>query len=113
MPARATQPDRVFRALGDPTRLAILARLRRGEAAAGDIAGGFRVSRPAISRHMRVLRKAHLVIERREGRNRVYALNPEPLRTVDQWLASYRQFWQARLGELKQFVETDTSHTNP
>ena len=62
---------------------------------------------------MRVLRKAHLVTERREGRNRVYALNPEPLRTVDQWLASYRQFWQARLGELKHFVETDTSHTNP
>ena len=73
------QPDVVFRALGDRTRLAIVARLRAGEAAAGDIAAGFRVSRPAVSRHIRVLRAAKLVSERRDGRNRVYTLNPAPL----------------------------------
>ena len=105
MPA-ARQPDRVFRALGDPTRLAILARLRRGDAAAGDIAAGFTVSRPAISRHIRVLRQARLVRERRDGRNRVYTLNADPLRSVDEWLSDYKRFWGARLGELKRYVES-------
>jgi DNA-binding transcriptional ArsR family regulator len=99
------QPDVIFRALGDRTRLAIVARLRRGEAAAGDIAAGFRVSRPAISRHIRVLRAAKLVTERRDGRNRVYALNPEPLARVDEWLSTYRQYWRTQLHALKRHVE--------
>src|SRR6478672_10027491 len=99
------RPDAVFRALGDPTRLAIVARLRAGEAAAGDIAAGFRVSRPAVSRHIRVLRRAKLVTERRNGRNRVYALNPDPLEVVDEWLATYRHFWRSNLLALKQHAE--------
>ena len=102
----AARPEVVFRALGDRTRLAIVARLRSGEAAAGDIASGFRVSRPAVSRHIRVLRKARLVIERREGRNRVYSLNPEPLAQVDAWLAAYRQFWRGQLQALKRYAES-------
>lgn len=100
-----TQPDAIFRALGDRTRLAIIARLRAGEAAAGDIAAGFRVSRPAVSRHIRVLRAAKLVSERRDGRNRVYALNPAPLALVDEWLSVYRQFWRANLQSLKRHAE--------
>jgi DNA-binding transcriptional ArsR family regulator len=100
------QPDVVFRALGDRTRLAIIARLRAGEAAAGDIAAGFRVSRPAVSRHIRVLRAAKLVSERRDGRNRVYALNPEPLAQVDEWLATYRRFWRTGLQALKRHAES-------
>jgi DNA-binding transcriptional ArsR family regulator len=100
------QPDVIFRALGDRTRLAIVARLRAGEAAAGDIAAGFRVSRPAVSRHIRVLRAAKLVTERREGRNRVYALNPEPLAAVDEWLSTYRRFWRAQLQSLKRYAES-------
>ena len=106
MPSAQRQPDVVFRALGDRTRLAIIARLRDGEAAAGDIAAGFRVSRPAVSRHIRVLRAANLVSERREGRNRVYTLNPEPLAQVDAWLAAYRQFWRTGLRALKRHAES-------
>ena len=106
MPARTPQPDHLFRALADPTRRAILARLRAGEVAAGDIAADFRVSRPAVSRHIRVLRRAQLVTEHRDGRNRFYALNPEPLRSLDEWLDGYRQFWRSRLRELKRHVES-------
>ncbi|MES2304261.1 MAG: metalloregulator ArsR/SmtB family transcription factor [Gemmatimonadota bacterium] len=97
----------IFRALSDPTRLAIIARLRSGEVAAGDIAAPFQVSRPAISRHIRVLRRARLVRERRDGRNRFYSLAPAPLQLVDRWIATYRIYWQSRLHELKTFVESD------
>jgi DNA-binding transcriptional ArsR family regulator len=101
----------VFRALSDPTRLAILARLRSGETAAGDIADRFRISRPAISRHIRVLRRAKLVRERRDGRNRFYSLDTQPLELADRWIADYRVFWQSRLGELASFVEKGLNDT--
>jgi DNA-binding transcriptional ArsR family regulator len=85
----------------------VLDLLRRGRQPAGRIADAFPVSRPAISKHLRLLRRAHLVQERREGRRRVYQLNPGPLRAVDSWLNQYRMFWQATLTGLKTFVETD------
>ncbi len=96
-----------FQALADPTRRAVLDLLRRGSQPAGEIAGAFPVSRPAISKHLRLLRRAHLVQEHREGRHRVYRLNPEPLRAVDSWLDQYRQFWSANLASLKAFVEAE------
>jgi DNA-binding transcriptional ArsR family regulator len=65
------------------------------------------VSRPAISKHLRLLRRAHLVEERRQGRQRLYHLNPQPLKTVDQWLESYRAFWSASLASLKALVEAE------
>ena len=65
------------------------------------------MSRPAISKHLRLLRRAHLVQERREGRHRLYQLNPEPLKAVDSWLEQYRVFWQANLTSLKAFVEAE------
>ncbi len=99
----------VFRALADPTRRAILDTLRTGRRPVGEIAGRFPVSRPAVSRHLRVLRRARLVVEERQGRSRLYALNAEPLRDVDRWLEEYRQFWTARLARLKTFVETRKS----
>jgi DNA-binding transcriptional ArsR family regulator len=108
----APRTDTIFRALGDPTRLAIMERLRGGEITAGDLAAGFRMSRPAVSRHVRVLRRARLVNQRRVGRNRVYALAPEPLRVVDEWLASYRRFWKSRLQELKRHAETAANETS-
>jgi DNA-binding transcriptional ArsR family regulator len=94
-----------FQALADPTRRAVLDMLRRGAQPAGQIAEAFPVSRPAISKHLRQLRKARLVVERRSGRHRLYQLNPEPLKAVDLWLAEYRSFWQANLESLKSFVE--------
>jgi DNA-binding transcriptional ArsR family regulator len=100
-------PEATFQALADPTRRAVLDLLRRGGQPAGEIAGAFPVSRPAISKHLKLLRRAHLVHEHREGRHRVYRLNPEPLRAVDSWLDQYRRFWSANLASLKTFVEIE------
>lgn len=112
-PAKKTEAT--FQALADPTRRAVLDLLRRGSQPAGQIARAFPVSRPAISKHLKLLRRAHLVREHREGRHRVYQLNPEPLRAVDSWLEHYRSFWSASLTSLKAFVEaehTRESHTS-
>ncbi|MGC1453175.1 MAG: metalloregulator ArsR/SmtB family transcription factor [Candidatus Sulfotelmatobacter sp.] len=99
--------EATFQALADPTRRAVLDLLRRGSQPAGQIAEAFPVSRPAISKHLRLLRRAHLVREHREGRHRVYQLNPEPLRAVDSWIEQYRSFWSSSLANLKAFVETE------
>jgi DNA-binding transcriptional ArsR family regulator len=99
--------EATFQALADPTRRAVLDLLRRGSQPAGQIARAFPVSRPAISKHLRLLRRAHLVQEHREGRHRVYQLNPEPLRAVDSWIEQYRTFWAASLNHLKAFVEAE------
>ena len=87
-------------ALADPTRRDLLALLARGELAAGELAGRFPVSRPAISRHLRVLREAGLVRSRVEGRRRLYSLDPRPLRELDDWLEPYRDLWAHRLDAL-------------
>ena len=105
--SRARNNEAAFHALADPTRRAVLDLLRRGAQPAGQIASAFPVSRPAISKHLRLLRRAHLVRERREGRNRIYQLNPEPLRAVDSWIEPYRVFWAASLNNLKSFVEAE------
>jgi DNA-binding transcriptional ArsR family regulator len=99
--------EAAFHALADPTRRAVLDLLRRGSQPAGQIAQAFPISRPAISKHLRLLRRAHLVQERRQGRHRLYQLNPEPLKGVDSWLEQYRVFWQANLNSLKRFVEAE------
>jgi len=104
--------EATFSALADPTRRAVLDLLRQGTQPAGQIARSFPVSRPAISKHLRLLRRAHLVQERREGRHRLYQLNPEPLKAVDAWLEHYRVFWQTSLVNLKTFVETEYAKEN-
>ena len=97
--------DAAFSALADPTRRAVLDLLRSGSLPAGQIAQVFPVSRPAISKHLRLLRRAHLVHQRREGRQRFYHLNPAPLQAVDGWLNQYRIFWKMSLTTLKAVVE--------
>ena len=87
-------------ALADPTRRDLLSLLAGGELAAGELAGRFPVSRPAISRHLRVLREAGLVSTRTEGRRRLYRLDPRPLRELDDWLEPYRDLWAQRLDAL-------------
>jgi DNA-binding transcriptional ArsR family regulator len=99
--------EAAFHALADPTRRAVLDLLRKGRQPAGQIASAFPVSRPAISKHLRLLRRAHLVEEKREGRHRMYQLNPQPLKAVDSWLQQYRVFWEANLNSLKAYVETE------
>lgn len=102
---RARANNDVFRAIADPTRRAILDRLRAGPANAGALAADFRSSRPAISKHLRVLREARLVVDRRVGRERVYTVDPIPLQSVGGWLEGYRSFWQASLARLKRNLE--------
>ena len=97
----------VFRALADPSRRRILDRLLRGDASVNELAEDFPTSRPAVSRHLRVLRDATLVVERREGRQRIYSIHPEPLARADVWLSKYRAFWAARLHALKQMLESE------
>lgn len=102
---RARAAEDAFRAIADPTRRAILDRLRTGPANAGTLAADFQSSRPAISKHVRVLREARLVLETRSGRERVYRINPMPLRSVAGWLDEYRGFWQGSLARLKRRLE--------
>jgi DNA-binding transcriptional ArsR family regulator len=104
MPPKRAGGD-VFRAIADPTRRAILDRLRAGPANAGELAADFRQSRPAISKHVRVLRQARLVIDRRVGRERLFAVNAVPLQSVAGWLEGYRAFWQTSLAQLKRNLE--------
>ncbi|HVW29212.1 MAG TPA: metalloregulator ArsR/SmtB family transcription factor [Polyangiaceae bacterium] len=99
-------PD-VFRAIADPTRRAILDRLRGGPAPVNALASDFAQSRPAISKHLRVLREARLVTEERAGRERVYQLSPRPLQTVAGWVEGYRSFWLDSLNNLKRMLEAE------
>ena len=89
-----------LQALADPTRRRLLALLADGDRTAGELAAPFAVSRPAISRHLRVLRESGLVRVRADGRERRYALEPGPLREIDEWLAPYRELWARRLDAL-------------
>ena len=102
---RAQASSDVFRAIADPTRRAILDRLREGPANAGALAADFRSSRPAVSKHLRVLREARLVVDKRVGRERVYEVDTLPLENVAGWLEGYRSFWQSSLEQLKQRLE--------
>ncbi|MBN1094255.1 winged helix-turn-helix transcriptional regulator [Blastococcus sp. TML/M2B] len=87
-------------ALADPVRRELVRLLAHGEVPAGELAERFPVSRPAVSRHLRVLREAGLVTVRAEGKRRLYALDPRPLRELDDWLAAYRDLWAQRLDAL-------------
>lgn len=91
-------------AIADPTRRRVLELVRDRELAAGEIAGEFEISRPAISRHLRVLREAGLVNERRDGRLRLYRADPKPLAELRSWLDGY---WTGRLAALKAIAEED------
>jgi DNA-binding transcriptional ArsR family regulator len=109
VPGTKRPPAAVFRAVADPTRRAILDMLLDGERTVGEIAERFAVSRPAVSKHLRILRGARLVRARRDGRQRFCTLDPEPLRTIDAWLDGYRREWQSRLARLKQYAEANDS----
>jgi DNA-binding transcriptional ArsR family regulator len=97
----------IFGALADPTRRAVLDLLCGGRQPAGRIAASFNVSRPAVTKHVRLLLRARLIREQREGRYRFYELNAEPLKAVDSWLNRYKVFWSASLVGLKNYVESE------
>jgi DNA-binding transcriptional ArsR family regulator len=97
--------DRTFAALSDSTRRAILARLARGDASVGQLAEPFRVSRPAISKHLRVLERAGLVRRARHGRVSRCELDAAAMREAAEWVERYRKFWEGQLDALARYVE--------
>jgi DNA-binding transcriptional ArsR family regulator len=101
-PAASTD---VFIAIADPTRRALLDRLRFGEQPVKELAAPFAMSLPAISQHLQVLYEAGLVQMRKSGRQRLYQLNPEPLKQVSDWIAHYEQFWEEKLDALGNYLE--------
>jgi DNA-binding transcriptional ArsR family regulator len=102
---REQRLDRLFRALGDQTRRALLARLAREPAMITELAEPFDLSLPAVSRHIRVLEQARLVKRRVDGRVHRCTIDPAPLRDVDRWLQHYRGFWESTLEALAQHAE--------
>lgn len=92
--------EAVLRALADESRRTMLEALTRGPATAGELAALLPVARPGASRHLRVLRDAGLVEVRQQAQRRIYALRPEPLAEVDEWLGRYRALWEHRFDAL-------------
>jgi DNA-binding transcriptional ArsR family regulator len=90
-----------FAALADPTRRAILARLAEGEATVNELAAPHAMSLPSVSRHLKVLERAGLVVKGRSAQWRPCRLDPAPLAEADEWMAPYRDFFVARLGRLE------------
>lgn len=101
------QLDRTFGALADPIRRAILDRLVHGEASVGQLAEPFAVSRPAISKHLRVLERAGLVRRERDGRMSRCGLDAGPMKDAADWVERYRQFWEGQLDQLVKYLEQD------
>lgn len=99
------QLNAVLHALADPTRRALLGLLAEAEQPVNALAAPFAMSRPAVSQHLRVLRDAGLVVERRVGRERLYRLDPTPLAEVRDWLRRYDRFWGERLDALGDYLE--------
>jgi DNA-binding transcriptional ArsR family regulator len=109
--------DATFAALADPTRRAILARLVLGEASVAELSEPFTMSQPAVSKHLKVLEGAGLIIRDRDAQRRPSRLDARPLAEAAQWLAEYRQFWgpssaqaDELLGELKKKKKKDKKH---
>jgi DNA-binding transcriptional ArsR family regulator len=94
-----------FAALADPTRRAILARLALGETSVTELAQPFDMSLPAVSRHLKVLERAHLIERGREAQWRPCKLAPEPLKEVSSWLEQYRRFWDESLDRLDAYLK--------
>ncbi len=95
----------VFLALADPTRRAILERLAHGEASGTELARPFSISVPAISKHLRVLKNAELILHRKDGRTHRFRLAARPMREAAAWLEHYRQFWEAQLDSLDTYLQ--------
>ena len=107
---RRKRSNAVFRAIADPTRREILRLLRGGQHTVGEIAANFRTSRPAISKHLRLLRCAGLVITQKHGTARICGLNAKPLRSVGVWLRDYEAFWGESMRSLKNYIEENERH---
>lgn len=106
---QTTASSDAFRAVADTTRRAILDELARGERSAGALCGMFDISQSAVSQHLRILRDAGLVEQRQAGRQRLYRLEPAPLRAIFDWVAHYQQFWEDRLDALARVLDEEAA----
>lgn len=106
MPNQQITLNRVFHALSDPTRMAVLARLSDGPAAVSELAQPFDMALPSFTQHLRVLEDNGLVSSKKEGRVRTYSLKPQPLAAAANWLEKRRRLWEKRLDQLDSYLAT-------
>ena len=105
MVTQSDRLDRTFAALSDPTRRAILGRLATGEASVTELAEPFDMSMPAVSKHLKVLERAGLIVRGRQRQWRPARLEAEPLKEVADWTERYRRFWEERYDRLDDYLE--------
>jgi DNA-binding transcriptional ArsR family regulator len=113
MVEQSSKLDRVFRALGDPTRRAMLRRLSEREHTIGELAEPYRMSLASASKHVKALERAGLVSRRIRGRTHYCRLDPRPLAKADEWLRSYERLWDLRLARLEELLRHPHDHTPP
>lgn len=105
MPNQSAQLNKVFQALADPTRRAVLARLSNGPAPMSELAQPFSMALPSFSQHLDVLENSGLVRSRKKGRVRTYQITGKPLQAAESWIAAQRQLWEQRLDQLDDFLK--------
>ncbi len=99
------QLDSIFASLSDPTRRDMLARVARAELSVGELVKHYDVSFAAISKHLKVMEKARLIVKRKEGKKQMVSLAPDALRSADEYLEQYRQMWQSRFDKLDALIQ--------
>jgi len=98
----------IFAALADPTRRAIIERLARGEASAGQLAEPFGISKPAISKHLKILENANLIIRQKDAQWHRFQLKSDALKSASDWITRYRTFWEDQLDALSDYFNSET-----
>ncbi len=106
MAKQLSRLDRVFYALADPTRRAVLQRLSQGPAAVSELAQPFKMALPSFTQHLNVLEECGLVHSEKIGRIRTYQVAPKQLKMAEQWLVEHRDVWEKRLNQLDNYLET-------
>jgi DNA-binding transcriptional ArsR family regulator len=104
--------DATFAALSDATRRGILARLAQGETSVSELAAPYRMSLPAVSKHLRVLEGARLIVRQKHGRVHRCRLAAQPMRGAAEWIAQYRRFWETQFDALSAYLEKTESQEN-
>ncbi len=99
--------DTVFGSLADPTRRDILARVAQAEHSVGELVAQYDISFAAVSRHLKVLERARLIVKRKEGKKHMVSLAPHALKSADEYLEQYRQMWQSRYDKLERLLQQD------
>ncbi|MFN8661574.1 MAG: metalloregulator ArsR/SmtB family transcription factor [Thermomicrobiales bacterium] len=113
MEQQAAHLNDIFQALADPTRRAVLGRLRAGPASVGELAQPFEMALPSFMQHIRVLESSGWIRTRKEGRVRVCTIEQEPIAAIEAWLAEQREVWEARTDRLEAFVTATMPEEKP